>query len=215
MSRLFYEVQNDPSEVNWRVEAEQRVSGRPVALPSDARYVEIRCCPHDFVRPLRLRPIAGARIVDAEAVGSELIGTRRELRREIAAFDPAPLDMREMVDDPDDRQQTAVRPPPRLLVRQSIGDGNKLLALVVEGAQQQLTLVGRRHDFARCGETHPHRLPWQRALSNTDRYVNALRTLARDADRQLCAQVRSRNYVESDDVSDEFETFDSMLRSRR
>ena len=58
-------------------------------------------------------------------------------RPEVAPFDPPPLGVRQVVDDPRDRQQLTVGLPLGLAFRQPLGSRNDLLALAVEEPQQQ------------------------------------------------------------------------------
>ena len=129
---LLDEVQHCPPKVERLVEPEQHVRGRTAPFAAEARCLEGVGREHDL---LGAGGACGVR-VDRTGQGqfvadAELLLARRELVAEVAAVDPAPLDVREMVDDPDDRQEAPVGRPPRLLVGEPAGRSDDRFALAV------------------------------------------------------------------------------------
>ena len=144
MGRLLDDVQEDPAEVDGVGEPEERVRRSAPALVTEAGNVEARRRADDRLRPPRLLGVrvddVGPRDLGAER---ELLAPRRERGPEIAALDPAPLHVREVVDHTDDREEPTVGRPPQLFVGEAVRSGDDLLPLPSRESEQELALVGR------------------------------------------------------------------------
>ena len=137
----------------------------------------------DAFRPRRLLRVGvddlGARHVAAER---ELFFSRRKVRAEIAALDPAPLHVREVVDQPDDRQQPVVGRPAQLLLGEPAGRGDDLLPLPANESEKELGLVRRRGRTPRCAEARWHA---RQMILNTSRMRAGVGRVAVDRRERL------------------------------
>ena len=98
------QVKEDPAQVDGAGQAEQDVGGWASMFTADARNCQVRGGAHDLLGPLRTLPVGGDDIAEAQrGVDFELVAALRERGLQVAAVDPAPLDVGEMVDDADDR----------------------------------------------------------------------------------------------------------------
>jgi hypothetical protein len=150
MGGLLDEVKDHPSKVEWLPHAEQDVRRWEPALLTNANDLQAGGRADKCVGLCSLAPIGVNHLCKRDVrVQLELLLARWERVPEIAALDPAPLDVDEMIDDPDDRKQAIVRGPAGLIVGERVGSCNDQLSLAVQVPKKQLAFVERRHDHLR------------------------------------------------------------------
>ncbi len=179
MGGLLDQVQNRPSEIERLRETKKNMRGWAVAFPAETGDFEVRSGPNQLFGALLLFPVDGDHIGQGDVIADlELLLSRWELGLAVTPFDPPPFGVGEMVDDPDDREESTVGRPPRLLLGQVGRGGDDLFALTVKEPKQQLPLVrggyhilkihrhvysfGRR-DPLRRGSPYPWRMVDDRA----------------------------------------------------
>lgn len=126
--RLVYEMDEDPAEIG------------SVALA--ARCVERQ--PPDFsIGRRRSFAIGGDRCSDGQlGTGCELLLSPLDLATEHCPVDPPPLDVGEVVDGPEQRDEGAVGSPPRLFVGETFDLPNDGAPQVAEPVEEEIVLVG-------------------------------------------------------------------------
>jgi hypothetical protein len=133
MRGLLDEVQDHPTKVDGLREPEENVSGRALTLSAQARDLEAWRRAHHLLGSalsLRLRgDHGGQRDIAADA---KLFLSRWELGSEVTTVDPPPLDVDEMVDDTDDRDQPFVRCPSGPILVEADRGRDDVFALAVE-----------------------------------------------------------------------------------
>jgi hypothetical protein len=101
--------------------------------------------PDDPLRRDRTRFVRADHRGQAQAVDLErLVVGAIERTTEVSAVDPAPLDVRQVMDDADERQQASSGTPPGLLVVESVDLAQHRTTQEAPPTQEQFTLVGGR-----------------------------------------------------------------------
>src|SRR4051812_34160977 len=104
MGGLIDEVREHPAEIDGPVQAKQQMGRSSTALVAETWRPEAGRGANDVLGSLRLTPVS---VDDCRAghgvAESELPFSRWERRSQVTAFNPAPLHVRQVVDDADDR----------------------------------------------------------------------------------------------------------------
>src|SRR5206468_1610430 len=97
---------------------------------AETRRLEVRRGANDFFGAVRSRVVGGNRLFAGDVVAEgELLVARRKWASEVSPVDPSPLDVRQVVDDAEDREQMALGSPAKLIFRQSFRRSHDVAAL--------------------------------------------------------------------------------------